>query len=66
MKLKIGRESDALYFRLTDAPIYESEDVRPGMILDLDEQGTVVGIEMLAISTRTQPDMLRMLHFETV
>ncbi len=65
MKLKIDRENDALYFRLTDAAIYESEEVQPGVILDFDEQGHVVGVEMLALSTRTEPETLRMLQFET-
>ena len=66
MKLKIDRENDALYFRLTDATIFESEEVQPGVILDFDENGRVVGVEMLALSTRTEPEKLRVLQFETV
>jgi uncharacterized protein YuzE len=65
MRLKIDRENDALYFRLTDAAIFESEEVQPGVILDFDERGHVIGIEMLALSTRTEPEKLRMLQFET-
>jgi uncharacterized protein YuzE len=52
MRLKIDRANDALYLRLTDAEIYESEEVQPGVILDFDEQGNVVGVEMLTPSTR--------------
>jgi len=65
MKLKIDHESDALYFRVTDAEIFESEEVPPGVILDFDEQGRVVGVEMLALSTRIEPERLRVLQFET-
>ena len=65
MRLKIDRENDALYFRLTDAAIFESEEVQPGVILDFDERGHVIGIEMLALSTRTEPEKLRVLQFET-
>lgn len=43
MKLKVDRQNDALYFRLTDEAIFESEEVRPGVILDFDEAGRVVG-----------------------
>lgn len=65
MRLKIDRESDALYFRLDDAEIVESEEAAPGVILDFDESGRVIGIEMLALSTRFAPEKLRILEFET-
>ena len=67
MKLKIDRENDALYFRLDESTeIIESEEVEPGIILDFDEQGRVVGIEMLDLSTRISPEKMRVLQFETV
>ena len=50
MNRKMDRGNDALYFRLTDAAIFESEEVQPGVILDFDEQGRVVGVEMLALA----------------
>ncbi len=64
MRLKIDRENDALYFRLDEAEIVESEEVQPGVILDFDKDGRVVGMEMLKISTRTEPETLRVLQFE--
>ena len=66
MKLKIDRESDALYFRLDDSDIVESEEVQPGVILDFDSQGWVVGMEMLHVSQRVDPQGLNTLQFETV
>lgn len=66
MKLKIDKESDALYFRLDDAEIVESEEVQPGIILDFDINGRMVGIEILSLSTRFSPEKLRLLQFETV
>lgn len=65
MKLKIDRESDALDFRLDDTDIVDSEEVRPGVILDFDSQGRVVGIEMLHVSQRVDPQGLNTLQFET-
>ena len=65
MRLKIDRENDALYFRLDEAEIVESEEVQPGVILDFDKDGRVVGMEMLEISTRTESEVLRVLQFET-
>lgn len=65
MRLKIDKENDALYFRLDEAAIVESEEAQPGVILDFDKDGRVVGIEILALSTRTTPEKLRVLQFET-
>lgn len=66
MRLKIDRESDALYFRLDESAIVESEQVQPGVILDFNGEGKVVGIEILDVSLRVAPERLRVLEFETV
>ena len=66
MRLKVDKESDALYFRLDEAAIVESEEVQPGIILDFNEEGQVVGIEILALSKRVDLEKLRILQFETV
>lgn len=66
MRLKIDRENDALYLRLDEeAHIVESEEVQPGVILDFDESGRMVGIEILSLSTRTDADKLRLFQLET-
>jgi len=54
------------YNRLDESPIVESKEVRPGVILDFNEGGRVVGIESLALGTRTAPEQLRVFQFETV
>ena len=53
MKLHIDKEADALFLRLDNSKITESEEVAPGIILDFDELNQVVGIEILRLSTRT-------------
>jgi len=65
MKLKVDRENDALYFRLDESSIVESEEVQPGVILDFNKDGHVVGIEILNLSTRIAAEQLRVLQFET-
>ena len=52
MKLSIDKDADALYLRLDDSPIVESEEVAPGVVLDYNEDEQVVGIEMLNLSKR--------------
>ena len=66
MKLKIDKESDALYFRLDDSKIIESEEVVKGVILDFNSDGKVIGIEILNLSERANLEQFKMLQFETV
>jgi len=66
MKLKIDKEADALYFRLDEAAVVESEEVQPGVILDFDKENRVIGIEILDISSRVSLEQLRSLQFETI
>lgn len=65
MKLKIDKETDTLYLRLDESAIVESEEVQPGVILDYDERGQVVGVELLNLSARAQIEKLRVLQFES-
>ena len=66
MKLTIDREADALYHDLDEAPAAESEEISPGVILDYNASGQVVGIEMLYLSKRVSPDKLGRMQMETV
>ena len=66
MKLTIDREADALYLDLDEAPAAESEEISPGVILDYNASGQVVGIEMLYLSKRVSPDKLGRMQMETV
>ena len=65
MRLKVSREDDALYFRLDESTIVDSEEVQPGIILDFNAEGQMVGIEILGLSARVAPERLRVLQFET-
>ena len=64
MRLKVDKDSDALYFRLDESAILESEEVHPGVILDFNDRGQVVGVEILNLSDRVAADQLRVLQFE--
>ena len=66
MKLHIDRDADALYLRLDDSPIAESEEVSAGVMLDFNESGEVVGVEILQLSKRSSDLNLSSLQFETV
>ena len=65
MRIKVDRDADALYFRLDETRIVESEEVRPGVVLDYDEDDQVVGVEFLGISKRATKEELSSLQFQT-
>lgn len=47
MKTTYNLKGDALYLGFSEDAIVESEEVRPGIIFDLDGEGRVVSIEIL-------------------
>lgn len=52
MKVTYDAEVDVLRILLSDAPIEESDEDKPGVILDYDKDGNVVGLEVLEASKR--------------
>ncbi len=65
MKLEVDEKADALYLRLDDSKIVESEEVSPGVVLDYNEQNQVVGVEILHLSKRTPKLNIHELLFHT-
>jgi uncharacterized protein YuzE len=52
MRLHVDHKADALYLRLDDAKIVESEEIAPGVVVDFDDKNRVVGVEVFAIPKR--------------
>jgi len=66
MRIRLDHKNDALYLRLDEAAVVDSEEVRPGVILDYDVNDNVVGIEILGLSTRVEPQTLNSVQLETI
>lgn len=64
MKVHFDQQTDAVYFRLDDSKIVESEEVKPGIILDFNEKNDVVGIEILHVGNRVPMEQLKQMQFE--
>ena len=47
MKVTYDKEVDILNIELSDAVIEESDEDKPGVILDYDTEGNIVSIEIL-------------------
>jgi uncharacterized protein YuzE len=54
MKVTYDPEVDVLRIVLRDAAIEESDEDKPGVILDYDKEGNIVGLEVLNASQRVE------------
>jgi uncharacterized protein YuzE len=52
VKVRYDPNADVLSIALSDAPVEESDEEKPGVILDYDKSGNVVGLEILDASKR--------------
>jgi uncharacterized protein YuzE len=66
MRIKVDKDTDTLYFRLDENNIVESEEIKPGVILDYDENDQVVGVEFLNVSKRASSEELTSMQFQAV
>lgn len=54
MKVTYDAEVDILRLVFSSAPVEESDEEKPGIILDYDKEGNIVGMEILDASKRTE------------
>jgi len=63
MRIIYDEEVDALYIRLKETSYYESDEIKEGLILDYDEGGNLIGIEILDASEYLSLEELATLNF---
>ena len=64
MKMHYDEKTDAIYLRLDDSHIVESEEIRPGIVLDFNDKKQVVGVEILRVRERVPSADLKHLDFK--
>jgi len=52
MKLRYDKETDTLVINFRDHEIDETEEIRTGVLADLDEDGNLVSLEVLNASKK--------------
>jgi uncharacterized protein YuzE len=64
MRMHFDQDSNAVYLRLDDSRIVESEEVWPRVVLDLNEHNQVVGVEILDAGKRASLGDLTQIDFK--
>jgi uncharacterized protein YuzE len=64
MKMHYDEKSDALYLRLDESKIIESEEVQSGIVLDYNDNKQLVGVEILRVKERVPSADLKHLDFK--
>lgn len=54
MKVSYDPEVDVMRILFSSAEIEESDETKPGIILDFDKEGNIVGLEILSASKRME------------
>jgi uncharacterized protein YuzE len=58
MKVNYYPDTDSLYIDLSHRPSVESREISAGVVLDYDEEGNLVGIDIDNASAKVQLDRL--------
>ena len=66
MRLEYDAAADAAYLRLSESAIVQSEEVKPGIVLDYDADQRLVGIELLGVSKQIRDFDVDRIEIDTV
>jgi uncharacterized protein YuzE len=58
VNLHYDPETDAAYLRFSTQAVIESEEIAPGVVIDYDAEGRMVGMEVLEARAHLPPDAL--------
>jgi len=64
VKIEYDPEADALYIQLRQAHPNDNIDIKEGVSVDVDEDGHIVGLEILDASKRLSPSDLASISIE--
>ncbi len=66
MKIEYSKTADALYVYFKEKKVAKSKEVEEGVIIDLDNNKHIIGIEILDASKRLSPQELSNVSIENM
>jgi uncharacterized protein YuzE len=66
MRMHYSKDVDAMYIRLREDKIEDSDEVSDGIVMDYDKDGNLVAIEILWVSEKADVSELIIQAFENV
>ena len=66
MKIEYSKDADALYVYFREINVAKTREIEEGVLVDLDEKGHLVGIEILDASKRMTPHELANVNIENL
>jgi uncharacterized protein YuzE len=64
MRISYDKDADAMYIRLANGEFRRNREIHEGIILDVDDGGRLLGIEILDVSTRYPLEEIARLDIE--
>lgn len=52
MKIEYDKEVDALYIRIQEKKVSHTREIEEGVNLDIDEEGKIIGLEIIGVTER--------------
>lgn len=66
MRMNYSQDADAIYIRLKEDKIHNTDAVTEDIIMDFDDRGNVIGIEILSVSEKVDVRELIVQSFDRV
>ncbi|MDO8674685.1 MAG: DUF2283 domain-containing protein [Candidatus Omnitrophota bacterium] len=66
MKIEYSKDADALYVYFREMHVAKTREIEEGVMVDLDGQGHLIGIEILDVSKRLTPQELANVNIENL
>ncbi len=66
MKIEYDREVDAVYIRIQEKWVSRAREIEEGINLDMDDEGKVIGLEIIGAMERYSPKNLFNLSTENL
>jgi uncharacterized protein YuzE len=66
MRMHYSQDADAIYIRLKEDKIHNTDAVTEDIIMDFDDRGNVIGIEILSASEKVDVRELIVQSFDRV